>query len=194
MSRFFRTLGTAIAIMAAAGTISSLGQPVPKASAPEAAPPVAPFWPMGPIFAPHLPPPPMMALAEAGRPPLPLPPMPGTQYPPAAEICLDNMARRSALWAYLKSRLNLTSQQLSAWQDFENAATESEAEERQACSKLAAKPGDQTIVQRLDSAEEMLARRLAEIRKVGTPLRKVIAVLSPDQLRLLDRSMPLMMP
>lgn len=116
----------------------------------------------------------------------------GTERLSVAESCLDMVARRAALRAYLKARLNLNSQQLATWQDFENAATESEADERQACSNLAAKPGDQTIVQRMDAMEEMLARRLAQVRKVGAPLRKVVATLSPDQLQFLERSMPLM--
>jgi hypothetical protein len=136
-----------------------------------------------------------VAIADLGVPPFPPPPMPGQdggERFSVAEGCLEMVARRAALRTYLKARLNLNSQQLATWQDFENAATESEADERQACSSLAAKPGDQTIVQRMDTMEEMLARRLAQVRKVGAPLRKVVATLSPDQLRFLERSMPLM--
>jgi len=151
---------------------------------------------MPPVFPGHPPPSPMtMALVDMGVPPPPPPLMPGpggAERFSAADGCLDMMARQAALRAYLKARLNLSAQQLVAWQEFENAATESELEDRQACAKLPGKPGDQTVIQRLETAEEMLSRRLAQVRKVAGPLRKVIATLSPDQLRLLERSTPLM--
>jgi len=136
-----------------------------------------------------------MAHADMGVPPFPPPPMPGqygTERFSVTESCLDMVASRAALRAYLKARLNLNSQQLAAWQDYENAASESEADERQACSSLTAKPGNQSIDQSIETMEEMLARRLAQVRKVSAPLRKVVATLSPDQLRFLERSMPLM--
>jgi hypothetical protein len=137
----------------------------------------------------------IMVLPDAGMLPVLPPPIPGqvgAARPPNAESCLDRMARHAALRAYLKARLDLSPQQLPAWQDFESAATESDAEERQACAQLAVKSENQTIVQGMDSVEEMLAHRLVQIRKVGGPLRKVFATLSPDQLRLLEQSMPLM--
>jgi LTXXQ motif family protein len=196
MSRFYWILGAAIATTAAAWAVSGLGQPLPSVS-PAIAPPVAPFFlPTAPVAMRPPPPLPMiMVLPDPGMLPLLPPPIPGqggAARPPNAENCLDRMARHAALRAYLKARLDLSPQQLPAWQDFESAATESDAEERQACALLAAKPENQTIVQGMDIVEEMLARRLVQIRKVGGPLRKVFATLSPDQLRLLEQSMPLM--
>ena len=137
----------------------------------------------------------LMVLTDPGMLPLLPPPIfgqGGVARLPTTESCLDRMARQAALRAYVKARLDLSPQQLPPWQDFENAATESDAEERQACAQLAVKPESQTIVQGMDIVEEMLARRLVQIRNVGGPLRKVFATLSPDQLRLLEQSMPLM--
>ena len=136
-----------------------------------------------------------IAFADMGVLPLPPPLLPGqggAERLSAAEGCLDMTARQAALRAYLKARLNLTAEQLAAWQDFETAAAAGEVEDRQACARLAGKPGDQAILQRMDTVEEMLSRRLAQVRRVAVPLRKAIATLSPDQLRLLERSMPLM--
>lgn len=197
MARLNWILGPAIATAAAAWSISGLGQPLPGVPAPPADMRLAPlFMPAPPAFPGHPPPLPMaMAFADMGMPPPPPPFLPGPgggDRFSAAESCLDMVARHAGVRAYLKARLNLSPQQLAAWQDFENAATESEPEDRQACAKLAGKPGDQTVVQRLDIAEEMLSRRLAQVRKVAGLLHQVIATLSPDQLRLLERSAPLL--
>jgi hypothetical protein len=195
MMRFYWTFGAAIAVTAATWTISALAQPLPGAPPPAGAPLPLLFSPVGPMpagFPPPFPPviPPFAGAALAPYPP---PPVPGHVIGgrmPVGEICVDRIARRLALRAYLKERLNLNAQQLSAWQDFENAATEADTEERLGCSKMAATPDGQTIVKRIDMAEEMLTRRLAQMQKVGAPLRKVIATLSPDQLRLLEQVMP----
>ena len=197
MSRFYGILGAAFVMTGAVWTASGLGQPIPGAPAPPVhMAPVAPVLPPPPISAGRPPSPPMtMAHADMGVPPFLPPPMPGqygTERFSVAESCLDVVARRAALRAYLKARLNLASDQLATWQDYENAATESEADERQACSSLTATQANQTIDQRMDTMEETLARRLAQVRKVGAPLRKVVATLSSDQLRFLERSMPLM--
>lgn len=197
MPRFYWTLGVAIVITGAAWTVSGLGQSLPGIAQPPAPGlPPAPFLPTSPIFVGRPPPPPMsMAHPYIGVLPFPPPPMPGQDgagQPSIAEVCLDVVAGRAAMRAYLKARLDLDDRQLATWQDYENAAVESEADERQACAGLAAKPADQTIAQRMDTTEQMLARRLAQLRKVGAPLRQVIAVLSPNQLRFLERSMPLM--
>lgn len=197
MSRFYRILGATIVTTGVVWTASGLGQPIPGVPAPPAhVAPGAPVLPTPPISAGRWSPPPVsMAHADVSVPPFPPPPMPGQfgiERFSVAEGCFDVVARRAALRAYLKARLNLNSEQLAAWQDYENAASESEADERQACSNLTAKPGNQTVDQRMDTMEEMLARRLAQARKVGAPLRKVVATLSPDQLQFLVWSMPLM--
>ncbi len=196
MMRFYWMFGAAIAVTAAAWTISALAQPLPGASPPVgAAPPPLLFSPAGPMAAGFPPPFPPLILPFAGAAlaPYPPPPMPARAIGGpmlVGEICVDRIARRLAVRAYLKDRLNLDAQQLSAWQDFENAATEADTEERQGCSKMAATPAGQTIVSRMDMAEDMLTRRLAQMQKVGVPLRKVIATLSPDQLQLFEQVMP----
>lgn len=100
------------------------------------------------------------------------------------------MAHRAADRAYLRVKLDLTPQQLPAWQELETVSSQGEAEERQFCASLPAKPDELSLVQRLDKAEERATRRLVHLRKVGESFKKLAATLSPEQQRLIDQSMP----
>lgn len=196
MSRFYWMLGASIGVITTAWTVTA--QPIPGAPRPGSSASFAPAFQFSGGRPPWLPFPPPASLpmtlgpAEGGLPP-PWPPGP-RMGPPGrpgfAEACLDMLARRAAGRAYLKARLSLTPQQVLAWEEFETAATDGDEEERQACLKAAPRPEDQSIAQRMDAAEEQLVHRLAQVRKVGAPLRKLITTLSPEQARVIEQSMP----
>jgi len=215
MSRSYLTLGAMMAVAVAAWTTAAVAQPIPvgpppfsgKFLAPLGPPagalqqgrtlpllPMLPHLPGTPIFVGPPPPPYMeMVFLDFGLWPPVSPPIAGqVASPSAAEMCQEMTARHAASRAYLKVRLNLSSQQLAVWQEFEDAASDIDLEERGTCSKLAAKSEERTIIQRMDLAEEMLGRHLTQLRKVNAPLRKVIAMLTADQLRSLEQSMPFM--
>lgn len=119
-----------------------------------------------------------------------MPPMPPARPAGPNEACLDMMAHRAAGRAYLKARLDLTPQQLPAWQELETVAGQDEAEERRVCASLPAKPDELSLMQRLDGAEERATLQLAHLRKVSEAFKKLAATLSPEQQRLIDQSMP----
>ena len=185
MSRFYWMLGIAFGLVTAAGTVSA--QPTPPDAQPPGFPPGPGMMAFPPLaLASSWPP---MGWAAAGATPKwPLPPPP-PERPGSAGACLDGMAHRAAGRAYLKARLDLTPPQLLIWQELETVAAEDEALERQACANLGSRPTDQSIVQRLDTAEARAARRLAHLRKVNEPLKKLAATLSPEQRRLIDQPM-----
>lgn len=216
MTRFYWLLGTTVGVVASAWAISSPAQDArPQPPAGVIAPaPSQPPQPMGPAFAPPMPPPfpPLFAAPLMGPmapppfpPPAPLmqasgglglfgpPPMPGSgpMMPPRfADICLDMVAGKSAFWGYLKSRLNLTGQQLTIWHEIETALGENEQEERQACATVPPRPDETGFVQRAEDAQSRLAAELARLRKLEDPIHKLAATLSPEQRRLLDRLPP----
>jgi hypothetical protein len=185
-------LGAAIAAVVTTWAISGRAQPAPAAPPSAFAMPFVgqPGLPLAAISF-ELAPPPLM-FPDPDAPLFAPPPVPSRsrseRWAPA-EMCRDMMARQAAFRTYLKVRVNLTPQQLAAWQDFENAASENERDEGAACGKLSGAPEDQTIIQRLDAAEQALGERLGRMRKVNGPLRKVIGMLSPDQRRLIDQVM-----
>lgn len=214
MSRFYWILGIASGLVAAAWTVSA--QPTPPNAPPPGVRPVPammgfppppgfpanpfvigfpppPGFPPGPAMMGLQPPPPVAAaLASGWAPPAARPewgPSPPAR-PAATEACLDMMAHRAADRAYLRVKLDLTPQQLPAWQELETVSSQGEAEERQFCASLPAKPDELLLVQRLDKAEERATRQLAHLRKVGESFKKLAATLSPEQQRLIDQSMP----
>lgn len=190
MSRFYWILASSVGLIAAAWAVS--------------AQPTRPGVPFPALPPPSVMAPGMMAPPPAGFPSLPLPmgltPVEGGPWPPLpshaqdrqglAEVCLDRLAHRAAGRAYLKARLDLTPQQLPLWQELDDVAAEDDAEERQTCSKLPHNPWGQSITQRLDTAEERASNKLAHLRKVSGPLRKLTAALSPEQQKLIDQPVP----
>ncbi len=193
MSRFYWVLSFGIAVVVTAWTASAVAQPLPNG--PRSGPPFPPLH-AAPDCGPPLPPPVALPMPlpqlDAGLPPPPpcgaMRSIPGR--PGIADKCLDTMARRAALRTFVRTRLNLNSQQLTAWREFEDVAADGDEEERQACSKIGPRPDGQTMLQRMEMTEEAMSRRLVQIHKLGTPLRKLIATLSPEQQQLLEQSMP----
>lgn len=130
--------------------------------------------------------PPMM------MPPHGMPPFPPMEKASPVEACLDMSARGVAMVAYFKARLNLTTEQLGAWQDLEAASTEIAKEERGACALLPTKVEPLGAMQVLSITEERLSAMQRHLQKIGPPSRKVYDVLSADQRKVVDSMM--MMP
>lgn len=201
MSRFYWILTSAVAVIAIAWTVSA--QPIPGLS--RALPPTPFHPPMPPpgIYS-LLPPPPQapyfpMGPGSAGAPGAlsPFPPGPPLEFDAWQgfdAFCLDISARSAANRAYLKALLDLTERQLPAWKEFERAAADGDVEERQSCSTASARTEALAVAQRLDAAEERASRGLAHLRRTGAELRKLIAILSPEQLHRLEPAVPLIVP
>lgn len=123
----------------------------------------------------------------------PVPPMGNAMPLSPVEACLDRSARSVAVMAYFKARLDLTTEQLAAWQELETASTEIAKEERDACARLPVKFESPGAMKMLSMTEERLAAMQRHLQKIGPSIRKVYAVLSPDQRKLVD-SMPMAPP
>ncbi len=145
---------------------------------------------------PAAPPPPA---AGGGAPPGGPPPMPGAgpggpermvrDFSPKA-FCEDRLARRIGHRAYLKARLDLKADQMSAWDAFQKAADEASAKEKARCASLPTEMKEPpTLIQRLDRQEAMMKARLESLQLVKPTLVALYDKLSPEQKAVLDRPM-----
>lgn len=102
--------------------------------------------------------------------------------------CIDMVARRIGDRAYVKARLELKPEQMTAWNAFEKAADEASAKSMARCQTLPAemkeRPG---YVERLTMEEDMMKARIATIEAVKPSLTALVAVLTADQKAILDR-------
>jgi hypothetical protein len=136
-------------------------------------------------------------LAQA-TPPAPPPPGPRGERAKGAErvernfspkaACIDMVARRIGDRAYVKARLELKPEQMTAWNAFEKAADEASAKSMARCQTLPTemkeRPG---YVERLTMEEDLMKARIATIEAVKPSLTALVAVLTADQKAILDR-------
>jgi hypothetical protein len=120
------------------------------------------------------------------------------QAPPAAapaartfsprNMCLDQVARRIGNRAYLKARLELKPDQMTAWNAFEKASDEASAKANARCAALPAEMKERpSYVDRLSMEEDAMKARVASIEAVKPMLVALYGVLSPEQKAILDR-------
>ncbi len=119
------------------------------------------------------------------------------QAPPAAasgrtfspkDMCQDQVARRIGNRAYLKARLELKPDQMTAWNAFEKAADEASTKSSARCATLPAEMKERpNVVDRLSMEESAMKARVATIEAVKPTLTALYAVLSPEQKAVLDR-------
>lgn len=103
-------------------------------------------------------------------------------------ICLDMTARRIGDRAYLKARLELKPDQMTAWNAFEKAADDASAKSMARCQTLPAEMKERpTYLERLTMQEDAMKARIATIEAVKPSLTALVAVLTPEQKALLDR-------
>lgn len=103
-------------------------------------------------------------------------------------MCLDMAARRIGDRAYLKARLELKPDQMTAWTAFEKAADEASTKSMARCQTLPAEMKERpTYLERLTMEEDAMKARVATIEAVKPSLTALVAVLTPEQKALLDR-------
>jgi hypothetical protein len=111
------------------------------------------------------------------------------EFSPKA-FCEDRIARRIGNRAYLKARLDLTADQVPAWEAFQKAADEASTKEKAKCASL---PGEMktppSFPDRLGRQEEMMKSRLESIQAVKPTLMALYDKLSPEQKAAFDRPM-----
>ncbi|SKA38558.1 LTXXQ motif family protein [Enhydrobacter aerosaccus] len=106
------------------------------------------------------------------------------------KMCEEHVARRIGNRAYLKARLDLKPEQMSAWNAFEKAADEASAKAKAACAQLPTElQTPPNFADRLGMREAMMKTRLASIEAVKPSLLALYAALTPEQKEILDRPM-----
>ena len=105
-------------------------------------------------------------------------------------FCEERVARRIGTRAYLKARLDLKPEQMSAWDAFQKAADEASAKEKAKCASLPTEMKDPPkLIDRLNRREEMMKARLESLQAVKPTLVALYDKLSPEQKAVLDRPM-----
>jgi len=103
-------------------------------------------------------------------------------------FCEERIARRIGHRAYLKAKLDLKPDQMSAWDAFQKVADEASAKEKARCASLPTEMKDPpTLMQRLDRQEAFMKARLESMQQVKPALTALYDKLSPDQKAVLDR-------
>ena len=105
-------------------------------------------------------------------------------------MCEEHIARRIGNRAYLKSRLDLKPEQITAWNTFEKAADEASAKEKARCASLPTEmKTPPNFADRFNRREEMMKTRLESLEAVKPSLMALYAMLTPEQKAILDRPM-----
>ncbi len=105
-------------------------------------------------------------------------------------FCEESVARRIGNRAYLKARLDLKPDQMSAWDAFQKAADEASAKEKAKCASLPTEMKDPPkLIDRLTRHAEMMKVRLESIQAVKPTLVALYDKLTPEQKAVLDRPM-----
>ncbi|NQW51294.1 MAG: Spy/CpxP family protein refolding chaperone [Rhodospirillales bacterium] len=103
-------------------------------------------------------------------------------------MCLDMVARRIGDRAYIKARLELKPEQMTAWNTFEKAADEASAKSMARCQTLPTEMKERpAYLERLTMEEDRMKARIATIEAVKPSLTALVGVLTADQKAILDR-------
>jgi LTXXQ motif family protein len=135
-------------------------------------------------------------IAQAAPPP-PAPPFPGNRaagerrerpaFSPRA-MCQEEVARRVGFRAYLKMRLDLKPEQMTAWSTYEKAADEVTAKQTARCAAMPTEvKTPPTFADRLNMREEAMKERLASMEAVKPAILALYNTLTPEQKVVLDR-------
>jgi hypothetical protein len=105
-------------------------------------------------------------------------------------MCEEHIARRIGNRAYLKERLDLKPEQVSAWDAFQKAADDASAKEKAKCASLPTEiKTPPSFADRFNRREEMMKTRLESLEAVKPTLMALYDKLSPEQKAILDRPM-----
>jgi len=105
-------------------------------------------------------------------------------------MCLERTARRIGARAYMKARLDLKPEQLTAWNAYEKAADDVSAKNKARCASLPTEVKERPkFTDRLNMRETMMKARLESLEAVKPSLTALYASLTPEQQALFDRPM-----
>ena len=107
-------------------------------------------------------------------------------------FCLDRVARRAGNRTYLKIKLDLKAEQMTAWNAFAKASDDADVKDTARCnalpSEMKERPG---YVERLTLEETYMKARIERIDAVKPSLVALYGTLSPEQKAVLDRPRPM---
>ncbi len=108
-------------------------------------------------------------------------------------MCLNQIARRAGNRTYIKVRLELKPEQMTAWDAFAKASDDADVKDTARCNALPTEVKDRpNYVDRLTLEENMMKARVERIDAVKPSLTAFYNTLSTDQKAVLDRPRPMM--
>jgi LTXXQ motif family protein len=99
--------------------------------------------------------------------------------------CIDRLARRAAMRAYVGAELGLTPEQQPLWDRLQTIAQTEQQKERQLCSSLRSGE-EETMLDRLDRMQAFLSTRLEAIQAAKPAVQALYQALTPDQRAIFD--------
>ena len=101
------------------------------------------------------------------------------------EACIDRLARRAGMLAYIETKLNLTAPQQSLWNKMQSTAANTARKERQLCETIKP-PAQETALDRLTRMEHMMETHLAGLKVALPEIRQLYEALTPEQRAILN--------
>ena len=103
-------------------------------------------------------------------------------------FCLDQIARRAGNRTYIKTRLELKPEQITAWNAFAKASDDADVKDTARCNALPTDMKERpNYVDRLTMEENVMKARVERIEAVKPTLLAFYNTLSPEQKVVLDR-------
>ena len=107
-------------------------------------------------------------------------------------FCLDQVARRAGNRAYVRLRLDLKAEQMTAWNAFAKASDDADVKDVARCNALPTEVKEQpNYVERLTMEENVMKARIERIDAVKPSLQALYDTLSPEQKVVLDSPRPM---
>lgn len=107
-------------------------------------------------------------------------------------FCLDKVARRAGNRAYIKLRLDLKADQMTAWNAFAKASDDADVKDVARCNALPTEKKERpSYVERLTMEETVMKARIERIDAVKPSLQALYDTLSPEQKAVLDSPRPM---
>jgi hypothetical protein len=101
------------------------------------------------------------------------------------ERCLDRLAWRAAMRAYVGAKLGLTPEQQPLWDKVQSIGQTEEQKERQLCSNLRPRE-EETMLDRLDRMQAFLSTRLEALQAAKPAVQTLYQALTPEQRAIFD--------
>jgi hypothetical protein len=101
------------------------------------------------------------------------------------QACIDRLARRAGLIAYVETKLDLTAQQRPLWDKIQSTANDEAQQERKLCAAIKP-PTEETALDRLTRMEQMDSTRLAALKAAIPEVQQLYQQLTPQQRTILD--------